>query len=318
MVSFYYSNELIACMSLNNRDCSILLSNGRRLGYADFGLSSGEPVIFFHGWPGTRLDVWCCRSIASQVGIRMIAVDRPGMGFSDFQPERKVTDFPKDVIELMNHLAIDRFKVLGFSTGGLYAIESAIQFPKRISAVGLVSAVPYFEIEFQKKDLSLESKLLYSVGNKPLLLKFLSKILVTVTLRQVKKHPEKEYQRSLKNLPEIDQEMWAQPAIQRWFFEEYLPDLFRQDTKGIHWDFLLLVRWLANPHPHVAPEALRAPFILWHGEKDSVVPFTVSTQQARILPNSQLTLFPREGHKIVYTRFETILKTLTTEEQNNE
>jgi hypothetical protein len=34
---------------------TLVLGDGRRLGYASYGRPDGEPVLFFHGHPGSRL-----------------------------------------------------------------------------------------------------------------------------------------------------------------------------------------------------------------------------------------------------------------------
>ena len=43
--------------------------------------------------------------------------DRPGMGRSDFQPGRRIVDWPNDVLELATALGFDTFAVLGSSGG---------------------------------------------------------------------------------------------------------------------------------------------------------------------------------------------------------
>ena len=41
---------------MHGADRTIQLSDGRRLGYAEFGDPGGAPVIYFHGWPGPRVE----------------------------------------------------------------------------------------------------------------------------------------------------------------------------------------------------------------------------------------------------------------------
>ena len=50
---------------------------------------------------------------AERSGIRVIAVDRPGLGWSDWQPRRRVVDGPVDVTALADALGLQRFAVLG-------------------------------------------------------------------------------------------------------------------------------------------------------------------------------------------------------------
>src|SRR5947209_6974833 len=72
---------------------------------------------------------------------RVITVDRPGMGLSDFQPGRKVLDWPADVAALADALGLNRFAVLGFSGGCPFALACAFRLPERVTVLGIVSGV---------------------------------------------------------------------------------------------------------------------------------------------------------------------------------
>lgn len=71
--------------------------------------------------------------------MRLIAVDRPGIGGSDPKRGRSVADWPADVEELAEQLELDRFAVSGWSAGGAYALACAHELQPRIDAVALVS-----------------------------------------------------------------------------------------------------------------------------------------------------------------------------------
>jgi pimeloyl-ACP methyl ester carboxylesterase len=51
--------------------------------------------------------------LTTELHLRFISLDRPGMGLSDFQPARRFGDWPADVIALADRLDIGRFAVLG-------------------------------------------------------------------------------------------------------------------------------------------------------------------------------------------------------------
>jgi len=98
-------------MATDNTSKTIKLKDGRLLGYAEYGAPEGKPIFYFHGFPGSRLD-WplfdTADAIAARLNARIIAVDRPGTGLSDFKRDRKILDWPDDVIELADALQIDR------------------------------------------------------------------------------------------------------------------------------------------------------------------------------------------------------------------
>ena len=79
---------------------------------------AGYPIIFTHGVMNSRLfqPVWTdTQERTAAAGARLIAVDRPGYGFSTFQEERTYARWAEDVQELAEHLDVQRLAVLGFS-----------------------------------------------------------------------------------------------------------------------------------------------------------------------------------------------------------
>lgn len=103
---------------------SILLPDGRRIVWEDAGRPDGVPILFCHRVPGSRLQRWVFieDEVLEQTGTRMISPDRPGVGRSDFQPGRRIEDWPRDVGALIEHLHLESFSVLAFSGGTPYAV----------------------------------------------------------------------------------------------------------------------------------------------------------------------------------------------------
>src|SRR5512136_1886359 len=127
---------------MNRQDFnSIQLPDGRKLSYAEYGDPQGIPVFFFHGFPGSRYDGEYSGQVAAEMGIRLIAPDRPGMGYSDFQPNRLLLDWPADVCRLADSLGLDKFGVLGYSGGGPHALACAHRIPERLTTVGVMAGV---------------------------------------------------------------------------------------------------------------------------------------------------------------------------------
>lgn len=85
------------------------------MGFAEFGDPRGKPVFYFHGFPGSRLEAQVAADLASRHMARLIAVDRPGYGLSDFKPDRLIGEWPADVLEFADSLRLGRFIVLGLS-----------------------------------------------------------------------------------------------------------------------------------------------------------------------------------------------------------
>ena len=88
---------------------TIKLPDGRALGWAEYGDPQGIPVLYFHGWPSSRLEGAFADEPARTRGIRLIALDRPGFGLSDLQEDRRIITWPSDVEAFADAVKIDNF-----------------------------------------------------------------------------------------------------------------------------------------------------------------------------------------------------------------
>ncbi|WQF87007.1 Putative alpha/beta hydrolase-1 [Colletotrichum destructivum] len=121
---------------------TLTLPDGRKLGYAQFGLATGKPVFYCHGLPGSRVEAGHLHKAAMDVGARIIATDRPGMGLSTFQPGRILLDHPKDLEQLAEHLRLPEYAVMGVSGGGPYALACAASMPReKLKCVSIVCGI---------------------------------------------------------------------------------------------------------------------------------------------------------------------------------
>ena len=86
----------------------LTLRDGRQLGYAEYGDITGQPIFFFHGLAGSRLDAIHLHNNALLNHYRLISIDRPGMGFSSIDKKRTILSWSNDVEELADHLNIKK------------------------------------------------------------------------------------------------------------------------------------------------------------------------------------------------------------------
>lgn len=96
----------------NDHSDTLLLPDGRKLGYAEYGSPTGRAVLFVHGHPGSRVEAAHLHDLGVQLEARIIAPDRPGVGWSSPQPDRTLLDYPKDLEHLADHLKLERYGVL--------------------------------------------------------------------------------------------------------------------------------------------------------------------------------------------------------------
>jgi pimeloyl-ACP methyl ester carboxylesterase/glycosidase len=121
------------------REATVVAADGRTIAVAEWGPPDGEPVFLLHGMPGSRRDCPDRRTTHAR-GVRLITFDRPGYGGSDPQPGRRIVDGGRDVAAVAAQLGIERYAVVGWSSGGAYALAAAVADPRRVRAVAAVAA----------------------------------------------------------------------------------------------------------------------------------------------------------------------------------
>jgi hypothetical protein len=98
---------------LDNSTSSILtLPDGRKLGYAQYGSPTGHAILYQHGFPGSRIEAALHHDLCRELGLRMIAIDRPGHGWSTPHSGAKLLDWPEDVKCLTEHLGLEKYAVM--------------------------------------------------------------------------------------------------------------------------------------------------------------------------------------------------------------
>src|ERR1700739_950396 len=121
---------------------SMRLADGRRLTFAQTGPPEGRPVIYCHGAIGTPLrDGVDLEAMTHRLGVRHIAVNRPGFGGSAPAPGRGVLGFAGDLEELADALVLERFAVVAVSAGGPYALAVARRLEDRVQRVAVCSSL---------------------------------------------------------------------------------------------------------------------------------------------------------------------------------
>ncbi len=119
-------------------------SDGIRLHYEDSG--AGVPLLCLAGLTRNGRDFSLLAP--HMADARLITMDARGRGQSDHDPNHanyNVLRETQDVIELLDHLALDRVVVLGTSRGGMNAMTLATLQPDRLAGVILNDVGPVIE-----------------------------------------------------------------------------------------------------------------------------------------------------------------------------
>lgn len=109
-------------------------SDGIKIHYMEMG--SGVPVIFIHGYTGSAEGNWFSNGVAEATAKThwAIAIDCRGHGQSDkpHDPKMYGPAMSRDVIELMDHLGIEKAHLHGYSMGGGIVTQILAKHPERV------------------------------------------------------------------------------------------------------------------------------------------------------------------------------------------
>tara|TARA_R110002072_G_scaffold74671_21_gene176714 strand:- start:616 stop:1503 length:888 start_codon:yes stop_codon:yes gene_type:complete len=292
---------------MNKFEQHIILKDKRMLGFAEFGNHDGYPIIYCHGSQSSRLEMHYDISFATGLDLRIICIDRPGHGISDFNSSGSILDFAKDVKQLLDHLKIERFSVVGMSAGAPFALGITYLFPDSIYKVSIISGFAPLNKQ-SKKHLSKEVKMMLGLAKS---FPFLLKMLLKVQMKQLNKNPKKALKGFLKIMGQPDQEILKNESVLE-VIENMFIEAFRNGSEGVAYEISnLLVRdWGFKLNE------IEAPLTFWQGKKDNNVPFQWAEMMQKEINNSKLKLFPEDGHLLIFNHAREIFSDLKPELEN--
>lgn len=264
----------------------VTLSDARSLGYAVFG--HGERVVvWLHGTPGGRRQIPPgARVFARTHGIRVIGIERPGIGDSTPILHENVLGFARDVEQVLEQLGVERCAVVGLSGGGPYALACARSLARvRACAVlgGVAPACGPEAIDGAITSLARFAPLVERV-HRPL------GAVLSFAIRSSHPLASPAYDLFMSLSREGDREVFASPGMKHMF----LDDMLRASRSGIRsllFDYLLFSRdW------GFSLTDIDRPTYFWHGDADPFVPLHHGEHQAALVPNSRLTVQPGASH----------------------
>lgn len=267
-------------------DALIALPDGRSLAYAEFGEPDGRPVLFFHGTPGYRLNPWITNAELRPIGVRLIALDRPGVGRSTAAPRRRLLDWPDDVEKLADTLRIEGFSVIGFSNGGPHAAACAYKLGGRVSGTALVAPMPPLDRPEALKGIGAPRWYYPLAQRGPWVLRALFAALVALARRD----PRRAEGILVRDMSEADRRLFAQGHFRGRFGR----DLAGAGSRGVVDDERLM------PLPWgFEPGQVEGPVRLWLGELDELVPARLWLESPSQFPVCETTVVPGAGHFVI-------------------
>lgn len=279
---------------------AIVLPDGRILGYAEYGDPRGQPVFVFHGWLGSRLQGQRFDAAARQLGVRIVAPDRPGFGISDLQRDRTLADWPRDVTVLADRLGIERFAAFGSSGGTPYALACAYWLRDRVRVAGLAGAISPL-LSRPGSFYGRRARALASVANR---FPISSRVALSVTGLGFSSVPDWMLDRAARGFPECDRAVMSSARYRQLALAD-MRQSFASGSAGAASDLVILTGDWGFGLGDVT-----VPVRLWHGEMDPVVPLAAAREIARSLPNCRSTFVPDQGHYVHVACATNVLESL--------
>lgn len=301
LIPAHYTNAESSPSECNGREP---LSDGRRLGYTQYGVGP-IPILYFHGIPSSRIEarlMACCHGEDQDNDdavkellrgkCRIISIDRPGIGRSDYLSGRSILAWASDVKEFVDRRKIDDFSVIGVSGGTPFALACAQdnELKKRIRAVAIVSGHAPPDADHVKTG-SLDG-IMFRISRHPRLAR--------LVFQRLRRNPRKALWRFTSGSSKPDRDLANDPRFRRGFIETYC-EATRCGARGIVRDIALLA----------SPWCLRLSDIkvachVFHGGMDRVCPI----EHADFLAKSLRIPIPRQHFEGLekWGHFTTVLR----------
>ncbi len=278
------------------------LPDGRHLAYSEFGPAAGRPMFYFHGNPGSQLEwlIFGDEEMLRRLNLRVIATDRPGIGQSDFQPGRRLRDWPADVAALADHLGIQQFSVLGYSAGAAFALACAHAMPGRVRAAAVVSGECSLSFPGIAEHMAASAKMYMKLA---INLPWFSRLFINFMMFGARKDPGQLKAQLEKIAPPSDKQCLDQvvPPLVASILEGA-----RSGPRGLQVDAALGAgAW------DFRPEEIKVPVHFWHGEADVNAPVAMGRYVSKLVPGCTARFEPEEGHVSLFLKYrEEILAAL--------
>jgi pimeloyl-ACP methyl ester carboxylesterase len=265
------------------------LPDGRRMGFAEFGDPNGRAVVWLHGTPGARRQIpHEARRLAGELGVRLIGIDRPGIGSSTAHVYPTIRCFAADLEALAAALGFDDMALVGLSGGGPFALAAGAELGSRVRAIGVLGGVA------PTRGPDAISGGLVALGDRlsgPLRWgRVPIGIGLTLLLRIVKPVAYPALEAFARVSPEGDRRVLGRPEIKAMFIDDLLNGS-RAQFQGPIADVLAFTQdW-----GFVAAD-VNVPVAWWHGDADHIIPFAHGVHMVERLPDAELLVMSGESH----------------------
>lgn len=268
---------------------TVAVRGDRRLSFAEYGSRTGPAIVWMHGTPGARRQIPLeARAHADEQGLRIIGIDRPGIGSSTPHLYPDVLDWTRDLEILLDTLAIDTIRLIGLSGGGPYVLAAGAALPDRVHGIGVLGGVAPTQgpdaVPGGLIQLAVRLAPLLGVARVPL------GVALTAAIRLVKPLAGPGLDLYAAVQPPGDKNLLSRPEFKAMFLDDLLNGSRFQTSAPIS-DLVLFTRDWGFRAADVS-----VPVRWWHGDADHIVPFRHGQHMVARLPDATMTVIDGESH----------------------
>jgi pimeloyl-ACP methyl ester carboxylesterase len=268
---------------------TVAVRDDRRLSFAEYGSRRGSAIVWMHGTPGSRRQIpFEARAYAEEHGLRIVGIDRPGIGSSTSHLYADILDWTRDLEILLDTLAIDTLRLIGLSGGGPYVLAAGVAMPERVHGVGILGGVAPTTGEDAVGggliQLAVRLAPLLSVARVPL------GVALTGAIRLVRPLAGPALDLYAAVQPPGDRNLLARPEFKAMFLDDLLNGS-RFQTSAPLADLVLFTRDWGFTAADVT-----VPVRWWHGDDDHIVPLAHGQHLVARLPDATLKVIAGESH----------------------
>lgn len=256
---------------------------GYQLAYDLLGKPTGYPLFYFHDAGSSRLEARFFHKAARQQGYRLIAIDRPGIGCSDFYASGSTVDFCHDVVHLADMLGLTEFGVMSFGAGGVYATTLAYLYADRVSLHLNLAGVPG-NVFNENPGKSVAASLISEMT--PVFIKYGVRLQHALST----KNPEQLLERMYEHMSYTDRKILAIASVRKALAMDQ-QETIRNGARGVAQDMAMCFRKL-DFRLHEVP----VPTLIWQGGADRLSSRADCEYLVARLPNARFFRVPHRGH----------------------
>lgn len=272
-----------------HRESEVRLPDGRVLAYAEYGPATGVAVLFLPGAGSGRLmnvgGDWL-----RTLGVRLVSIDRPGLGRSTGDPAKSLASVAADLRVLVDHLGLRTIPAIANSQGAPFGLAAAAAgVLSRLVLVSPVDEVAQADVR-RLLPSGLADIVDRAVADPAGARTFFAAL-----------GPSSLFEMILGAVPEIDAPVFNDDTF-RAHFRRVLDDAFGPGPDGYASDTLIAMRpW------GLALESIKVPVEVWHGALDRGHSPDLGVALAKRMPAATHHLVPDAGGSLLWAEPKRLL-----------